>query len=915
MKHLTYVIVAGLISLLIACGVNTENVDATDEVSLVKEKAAIADTATSLPPTSTPVTKPTAIPPPTQTVRVMPASTPVTGPTAIPPPTQTVRVMPTSTPTMGDSGALAKDEGDDEGSIESTKAGNFILQCIPGTNDPLNTWVKAKGPIGGLGYNVRYRHDNPDIMYFTDVWSGVQKSINGGLNWTQSNGEGEGAMDFRVGPTLDNIPVYALRIDPNDEDIVWIGLQDNGGLYKSNDGGQSWESKSNGLDPTKIIPQQKLLNADEDEEEDVPELHLTVRMIEIEPGNSNVVYVMGDVDTQVDGFQFNRTRGFVFKSTDGGEQFELVGDFANLTRWLFFTNSDDNEELLVTTGIFDREPDTAVEKEYRNLSGVDAIASGLGVGVFKSNTGSNTWYQSNEGINPKRSMHFGGADQSPFDAKLIIIASGNDVDNSLRDYPGAIYKSIDRGASWKDVSPLYSGLGMYGAVAFAESDNNIVYVAGENEFLRSIDQGETWTIHEQWGPAGIKPGNPIDMVVSKTDPNTVFVNNYGGGVFKTEDGGETWINWSNGYSGANILGISVGRTGCLAVNGRSQIHLSGDFGETWQGILYGKSYSLGDGLAIKFLTHDGSNETIIATDANNGHLYFSSNLGSDWEIATGLVEIEHSLFEESFGIHIVEEAASNPMVLYAGYIQSKIKGQDPHQLDEIKQSPGMYKSVDGGMSWFPINNGLPDEDYSRNVSDIAVSSQNEDVVYINLLFDGLYYTVDGGESWKQLKGKLPVGMSWHDCGHTCVNEDGERVDMEDMEQSEMIQRKHAMSIAVNPQNDQEIFLGTNVHGVYKSIDRGASWEETLWRTEAINTSKRDHAHAIDISINPANPNTIAVADWNSGVLLSQDGGESWQRTNQGLDSGVVQVLTFSPNGQYLFAGTEGHGIFRYKFFD
>ena len=44
---------------------------------------------------------------------------------------------------------------------------------------------------------------------------------------------------------------------------------------------------------------------------------------------------MGDVDTQVDGFQFSRTRGFVFKSIDEIEQFELVGDFANLTRWLF----------------------------------------------------------------------------------------------------------------------------------------------------------------------------------------------------------------------------------------------------------------------------------------------------------------------------------------------------------------------------------------------------------------------------------------------------------------------------------------------------------------------------------------------------------------------------------------------------
>ena len=74
--------------------------------------------------------------------------------------------------------------------------------------------------------------------------------------------------------------------------------------------------------------------------------------------------------------KFFENRGFVFKSTDGGDQFELVGDFANLTRWLFFTNSEDTKELLVTTGLFDREPDTAVEKEYEELSD-DAIPSGL----------------------------------------------------------------------------------------------------------------------------------------------------------------------------------------------------------------------------------------------------------------------------------------------------------------------------------------------------------------------------------------------------------------------------------------------------------------------------------------------------------------------------------------------------------
>ena len=897
-----YLLQISLLLLIPACATESStqviNKDSSEEVTVVREVAEIENTTTPLPPSPQPKasdsTQPTA--------------------TTLPPSPQPKVSDSTQSKDKIKINTSEDEESKDQDNIES-QSDNFAVKCVPSTDDPINTWVKAKGPIGGLGYNVRYRHDNPDTMYFTDAWSGIQKSTDGGLNWIQSNGEGERNIDFRVGPSLDNIPVYALRIDPNDEDIVWIGLQDNGGLYKSYDGGQFWESKLNGLDANKIIPQQKSQNEDdEDDEDDTSKLKLNVRMIEVEPGNSDVVYIMGDVDTQVDGFQFNRTRGFVFKSTDGGEQFELVGDFANLTRWLFFTNSNDNEELLVTTGIFDREPDTSAEKEYGELSD-DAIPSGLGVGVFKSNDGGKNWYETNQGINPKRSMHFGGADQSPFDEKLIIIASGNDVDNSLRDYSGAIYKSIDGGTSWKDVSPIYSGLGMFGAVAFAESDKNIVYVAGENEFLRSTDQGETWIIQEQWGPPGIKPGNPIDMVVSKADPNTVFINNYGGGVFKTEDGGKTWMEWSNGYSGANIFGISVSSTGCLAANGRSQIHLSGDFGETWQGVLNGKSRSLGDGLAIKFLSHDDSNQTIIATDANNGLLYYSSNLGNDWEIATGLVNIEHSLFEESFGIHIVEEASSNPMVLYAGYIQSKIKGQDPHQLDEIAQSPGMYKSIDGGMSWFPINNGLPDEDYSRNISDITVSSQNEDVVYINSLFDGLYYTADGGESWKHLTGALPAGMSWDDCGHTCVNEDGERIDMEDMEHSSIIQRKHAMSIAVNPQNDQEIFLGTNVHGVYKSIDGGANWKETLWRIEAINTSKRDHAHAIDIAINPVDPDTIAVADWNSGVLLSQDGGESWKRTNQGLHTGVIQVLTFSPNGQYLFAGTEGHGIFRYKLFN
>tara|TARA_B100000401_G_scaffold16349_1_gene10019 strand:- start:32 stop:883 length:852 start_codon:yes stop_codon:yes gene_type:complete len=267
---LKYLLQISLLLLITSCATesNTQltNINSSDELSVVKEVTEIANTATPFPPTRQPKIA--------EIINTTKPSLPS------PQPKQTDSTQPKVTEKIKTSD---QEKTKDQDNIKPSQSGNFNSQCLPNTNDPLNTWVKTKGPIGGLGYNVRYRHDNPDIMYFTDVWSGVQKSTDGGLNWIQSNGEGQGNINFRVGPSLDNIPVYALRIDPNDEDILWIGLQDNGGLFKSYDGGQFWESKLNGLDSNKIIPQQKLQDADE--EEDASELQLNVRMIEVEPGN------------------------------------------------------------------------------------------------------------------------------------------------------------------------------------------------------------------------------------------------------------------------------------------------------------------------------------------------------------------------------------------------------------------------------------------------------------------------------------------------------------------------------------------------------------------------------------------------------------------------------------------------------
>ena len=77
-----------------------------------------------------------------------------------------------------------------------------------------SVWVKTGGPLGGMGYDVRMRADNPDTMLVTDTQSGVSISTNGGRAWRASN---KGIMT-RSGPSGDAIPVFCLTIDPHDPD-------------------------------------------------------------------------------------------------------------------------------------------------------------------------------------------------------------------------------------------------------------------------------------------------------------------------------------------------------------------------------------------------------------------------------------------------------------------------------------------------------------------------------------------------------------------------------------------------------------------------------------------------------------------------------------------------------------------------
>ncbi len=747
------------------------------------------------------------------------------------------------------------------------KAGLFLSN-----NPDFRIWNRLGGPIGGLGYNVRYRPDKPETFFVTDAWTGLQRSDNAGEDWYPANN----GIDYRFGPSDDAIPVFAFRVDVNNNNILWAGMEYGGGLYKSTDGGETWLKKDNGI----------VLSPDPDTNDGV----LTMRHIEVEPGNSEVVYAMGEMHTARWGHEFERVKGYVYKTTDGGENWALLKVFDSLTRWMFI-NPNNTNRILLATGIFDREADTDDPNNQ--------FPSGNGAGMFYSDDGGITWNEANTGISALKSMFMGGADINPNNPQEIIIAAGNNNDRAQKSKNGAVYKTTDFGQTWTDISPyFYYPLEPMTAIAYAPSNPNIVYAGSAEAIYRSTNGGSGWTRHSgpnfaPYGPPGVRSGVPIDMVVSADDPNTLYVNNYGGGVFKSTDGAKNWMSWSKGYSGADIHGLDVHPNDpeWVMANGRSGIFTSSDAGANWTGISYGTA-AFPEGAGTAFDPSDPTGNTRFACDEFESFILRSTNGGKNWQtvnyLQTGEVGDRH-------GVRNLRFAPSDSNIVYAGYMAAGLHA-DPHQTN-FAESLGIYKSTDGGESWASINSGLPTGAQAKNVTDIAVSHQNTDVVYISLRDGGLYKTENGGQSWQAITGALPAGQNWNDLW---------------LPEIDPIPRHSLFSVAVHPKNDQLIFIGCNIHGLYKSENGGQNWTQVLTPQTMIENGTSDHGHIMSIVFDPITPANMYAAEWHGGVYESTDGGESWKIINEALSTRAVAMLRFSGKGEYLYAATQGEGVFRYQ---
>ncbi|MGH7555753.1 MAG: WD40/YVTN/BNR-like repeat-containing protein, partial [Longimicrobiales bacterium] len=218
---------------------------------------------------------------------------------------------------------------------------------------------------------------------------------------------------------------------------------------------------------------------------------------------------------------------------------------------------------------------------------------------------------------------------------------------------------------------------------------------------------------------------------------------------------------------------------------------------------------------------------------------------------------------------------------------------------------GLWKTMDGGETWAAVTDG---QIRSASVGAVAVSESNPDIVYIGMgetcirgnimAGDGVYRSVDAGKSWTH------VGFA---------------------------ASENLAKIRIHPTNPEIVWVAAfgkhsapnPERGVFKSTDGGRTWRKVLFRD--------DRTGAIDLSVDPSNPNVMYAALWEafrkeytmssggrgSGLFKSTDGGETWTEItrNKGLPAGMigrigVAVSGANPNRVYALVENDNGGLFR-----
>ena len=341
------------------------------------------------------------------------------------------------------------------------------------------------------------------------------------------------------------------------------------------------------------------------------------------------------------------------------------------------------------------------------------------------------------------------------------------------------------------------------------------------QYPASLTSGLHW---RDVGP--MRGGRSYGVAGNANEPDTFYMGSVGGGVFKTENAGRTWIPISD-------EGIPIGSIGAIAVAPSNAK-----------------------------IVYVGTGEPDIRSQHSYGNgMYKSIDAGKTWT---------HIGLEKTLHIGKIAVDPLNPDRVYVAAL-GDVYGPNPDR--------GLYRSLDGGKSWKKVLFKTDDPD-NVGAIEVAVDSKNPKVVYAslwatrrppwsvyapsNLPGGGLFKSIDGGDTWKKLGGGLPSGDT--------VGKIGIGISYSNPKRLWAVVDDTGFAIAPRGPGGPGgagVTPPPSGGGVYISDDAGATWkrvndEQRLWGRGW---------YFEQITVDPVNPDK--AYDINTATYMTNDAGKTW----------------------------------------
>lgn len=681
------------------------------------------------------------------------------------------------------------------------------------------------GPFrGGRSGTVAGVPGEPDLYYFGATGGGVWKTMDGGLTWDNVS---DGYFGGSIG---------AVEVAQSDHNVIYVGggeqtvrgnVSSGYGVWKTEDAGKTW--KSLGLDKSRHISRMR-----------------------VHPKNPDIVYaaVMGNL------YKPTEERG-VYKSTDGGESWKKVLFADNMAGAVDLTFDPNNPRIMyASTWRIERTP-------YSLNSG------GEGSALWKSTDSGETWTEisNNEGF-ATDTLGIIGVAVSPKNSNRVWAM----VENKEK---GGLYRSEDAGKTWSLINSDRSlrQRAWYYTRIYADTENeDVVYVLNVS-YHKSTDGGKTFE------SSNAPHGDHHDLWIAPEDSNRMVMADDGGAQV-TYDGGQTWSTMDNQPT-AQFYRVTTDNAfpyriyvaqqdnSTLRINYRSDDRSIGE--DDWQETAGGESAHIAVDPTNDDIVYGGSYGGLLTRVNHAKNTTRAINVWPDNPMGHGAEGMKYR-FQWNFPI-MFSKHDPNKLYTFSNYV---------------------HMTTNEGQSWELLSDDLTRNDPTKLVSSGGpITQDNTSVEY--------YCTIFAANESPLKEGLLWVGS---DDGLIHVTKDGGQT-WENVTPPSMPEWNMINSIEPSAFDEGTCYvaatrykLGDFAPYLYKTTDYGKTWTKI---TDGI-----EDEHFTRVVREDPKRKGLLYAGTETGMYISFNDGAHWEKFQLNLP--IVPITDLTIKDDNLIVATQGRSV-------